>query len=383
MTFEFATANRILFGPGISAEIPALARTLGNSVLILTDSKIRARLLIKGLSKIKISSFILKVEKEPDINLVIMAMRMYNEYNCNFVIALGGGSSIDTGKALASLVANPGNPLDYLEIVGSGRIFEKPSVPFIAVPTTSGTGSEVTRNAVIAIPEHHIKVSLRSPFLLPKVAVIDPELTYSLPPALTASTGLDALTQLIEPFICNSPTPLTDLVCRSGIVLASKSLLQAYHNGYDIKAREEMSLVSLYGGMALANARLGAVHGLASCLGGIYPMSHGLICARLLPLVMETNLRSLRSRQPESPILKRFAEIAQLLTGNPVSSAEDAIVFLFDLQEKLEIPKLREFGLESKDFSYLVAQAQKSSSMRGNPIKLTDEDLITILEKAI
>jgi len=383
MTFEFATANRILFGQGVSAEIPNLARTMGNSVLIITDSKKRAGSLIKSLLKIKISSFILIVNHEPDINLVIMAIRMYNECNCNFVISLGGGSSIDTGKALSSLVANPGNPLDYLEIVGSGRLFQKPSVPFIAVPTTAGTGSEVTRNAVIAIPEHHIKVSLRSPFLLPKVAIVDPELTYSMPQALTASTGLDALTQLIEPFVCNSPTPLTDLVCRSGIVIASKSLLQAYHNGNDTKAREEMSLVSLYGGMALANARLGAVHGLASCLGGMYPMSHGLICARLLPLVMETNLRSLRSRQPESPILKRFNEIAQLLTGNPASSAEDAVVFLFDLQEKLAIPKLRESGLEPKDFSFLVAQAQNSSSMRGNPIKLTDKDLIEILEKAI
>lgn len=193
-------------------------------------------------------------------------------------------------------MANGGDPLDYAEVIGHGRPLERRSLPLIAIPTTAGTGAEVTRNAVIGSPEHRVKVSLRSPLMLPEVAIVDPELTRDLPPALTASTGLDALTQLIEPLVSCRTNPLTDALCRSGIQRAARSLRRAVEHGEDLVAREDMSLASLFSGLALANAALGAVHGLTGPLGGMFEASHGALCASLLPAVMEANVRALRHR---------------------------------------------------------------------------------------
>ena len=383
MRFEFATSNRIIFGPGTCFEVPTLANQLGRCALIVTDSRERVKPLLDELILQGLSNIVYMVEREPNIQSVLMAMRNYIDSNCDLVIGFGGGSTLDTGKAVAALATNPGNPLDYLEVVGLGQTLEKPSAPFIAIPTTAGTGSEVTRNAVIAVPEKRVKVSLRSPFMLPRIAVVDPELTLSLPPEVTASTGLDALTQVIEPYFCNTPTPLTDSFCRDGITLSCQSMLKVYLDGQDAAAREDMSLVSLYSGMAMANARLGAVHGLAGPLGGMYQVPHGIVCARLLPLVMETNLQALRSRKPDSPVLTRYIEVAQILTGIQDSIPEDSIVRVRELCEKMSIPPLGMYGLKSKDFPSLISQAQKSSSMKGNPIVLKDAELIEILEKAM
>ena len=207
--------------------------------------------------------------------------------------------------------------LDYLEIVGRGKALANRSAPFIAIPTTAGTGAEVTRNAVLASPEHQIKVSLRSPHLLPRLAVIDPELTYDLPPALTASTGLDALTQLIEPYVCLRANPMTDGDCVEGIHRVARSLREAVFNGQNKSAREDMAMASLFGGLALANAGLGAVHGFAGPIGGVFPAPHGAICAALLPQVMAANLRALRQREPDS-LRCAVTRVATLLTGNPM-----------------------------------------------------------------
>ena len=247
---------------------------------------------------------------------------------CDVIIGLGGGSAIDTGKAIAALLTNPGDPLDYLEVIGRGQALHATPLPYIAIPTTAGTGSEVTRNAVLASPEHRVKVSLRSPLMLPRVAIVDPELTYSLPPAITASTGLDALTQLIEPYTCNSPNPLVDAICREGMQRAARSLKRAYQDGNDVAAREDMSIAALFGGLALANAKLGAVHGFAGPLGGLFPAPHGMICARLLPLIVEANVRALQERKPNTSVLQRYAEVAQLLTGRSTAGASDAIEWL-------------------------------------------------------
>ena len=382
MRFEFSTANRIIFGAGTCAEVPSLARALGRKALVFTDSPERVAPLIVGLSEKGISTNIFEVKNEPDINSVIMAMRIFKESQFDLALGFGGGSALDTGKAAVVLAANPGDPLTYLEVIGQARVLEVPSLPYIAIPTTAGTGSEVTRNAVITIPEERIKVSLRSPFILPRIAVVDPELTYSLPPTATASTGFDALSQVIEPFVSNAPTPLTDSLCRDGIFRAGRSLLKAYQDGLNAAAREDMSLVSLYGGLSLANARLGGVHGFAGVLGGRYPAPHGSICAILLPLVMEANLRALRSRHPYSSVLDRFREVAQLLTGDPASTAEDAIACLFDLRNKMAIRTLSTYGLKPEDLPLLIGQAQQSSSMKGNPIELTNQELMDILERA-
>ena len=383
MRFEFSTASRIIFGSGTCAEVPSLARRFGKKAFVFTDSTERASDLLVGLSKEDITVDIFKIEHEPDINGVVMAMRIFLESHCNLAIGFGGGSTLDTGKAAVALAANPGDPLAYLEVLGRGRTLEVPPLPFIAIPTTSGTGSEVTRNAVIAIPGEGIKVSLRSPFILPRIAIVDPELTHSLPPAVTASTGFDALTQVIEPFVSSAPTPLTDGLCRDGIHRAGRSLLKAYQDGTNTAAREDMSLVSLFGGLSLANAQLGGVHGLAGVLGGRYSAPHGSICAILLPFVMEANLRALRSRRSESPILDRYREVAQLLTGDPTSTAQDGIDRLFDLRNKMSVRTLSTYGLKPEDLPSLVGQAQRSSSMKGNPIQLTDNELIEILEKAV
>jgi alcohol dehydrogenase class IV len=383
MRFEFATAGRILFGAGRAAEVPTLAAQLGHHAFVVTDSRLRAALLLAGLSTQGLSTAVFLVEKEPDIAAVLLATQAFKDVGSDLVIGLGGGSAIDTGKAVAALAANPGEPLDYLEVVGGGQPLERPSVPYIAIPTTAGTGAEVTRNAVLAVPEQRVKVSLRSPFLLPLLAVVDPELTYSMPPALTANTGMDALTQVLEPFVCNAPTPLTDALCRDGIARAGRSLSRAYAHGDDAAARQDMSLVSLYGGLALANARLGAVHGLAGPLGGLLPAPHGAICARLLPLVMQANLQALRSRQPASPAFERYAEAARLLTGSPAARPEDGIAYVERLCTELSVRPLGEFGLQAAHFPTIVQQAQQSSSMKGNPIRLTDEELTGILAAAL
>jgi alcohol dehydrogenase class IV len=280
------------------------------------------------------------------------------------------------------LSANPGNLLDYLEVIGAGRSLVRPSAAMVAVPMTAGTGSEVTRNAVIASPAHKVKVSLRSPFLLPRVAVVDPELTYSMLPALTASTGMDALTQVIEPYVSPTSNPMTESLCRDGIQRAGRSLVKACANGLDVSAREDMSLASLFGGLALANARLGAVHGLAGPIGGMFPAPHGAVCARLLPIVTQKNVAALMGDSTSSPVLERYMEIARLLTGDPAADAQAGIDWLHRVTRVLDIPSLAAYGIRSTDFPAIASQAMKSSSMKGNPVPLSENDLIEILSEA-
>lgn len=383
MRFEFATSNRILFGPGTLSEVPALAAALGQRAFLFTNSMERCASLKEGLLALGLSVEVFLVKKEPDLDSVLLATRNMQEFNCQFVIGFGGGSTLDTGKAAAALMTNPGDPLDHLEVVGTGRPLQNPSAAFIAIPTTAGTGSEVTRNAVITLPEKRLKVSLRSPFMLPRFAVVDPQLTYSLPPSVTAMTGMDALTQLIEPFVCITPTPLTDAICRDGIVRAARSLRKAFENGQDANAREDMALASLFGGMALANARLGAVHGLANPVGGFSHAPHGAVCARLLPLVMQANLKVLRTRLPASPAIARYTEVARLLTGDETASAEAGAEWVLELCSTLDIRPLKEYELNPDDLGAVVEQSQKANSMKGNPVNLSDAELFSILQSAI
>ncbi len=229
MRFEFATANRIIFGEGTAATLPELARTFGARPLVVTGATAeRAAWLVAALSAESLA-----VASEPTVDLVRDGARRVREAGCDVVVAVGGGSAIDAGKAIAIIATNGGEPLDFLEVVGKGRALTTAPLPFIAVPTTAGTGSEVTRNAVLASPEHGVKASLRSPMMLPKVALVDPELTYALPPAITASTGLDALTQLIEPYVSARANPITDALCVEGISRAAGALGRAYRDGGD------------------------------------------------------------------------------------------------------------------------------------------------------
>ncbi|HEU4563698.1 MAG TPA: iron-containing alcohol dehydrogenase, partial [Gemmatimonadaceae bacterium] len=229
----------------------------------------------------------------------------------------------------------------------------------------------------------HVKVSLRSPLMLPAVALIDPTLTYTLSPALTASTGMDALTQCIEPFVTPQANPLTDAIAREGMRRAARSLRRAVRDGSDVDARRDMAVASLCGGLALANAKLGAVHGFAAPLGGMFPVPHGTACARLLPGVVEANVRALRARAPSSPALARYDEVARTLSGRADARAEDAADWLQSLGDDLAIPRLSAYGLAAEHVPGVAAKARKASSMQGNPVALTDEELAGILVAAL
>src|SRR5450759_1521275 len=327
MRFEFATAARIIFGPGTVGEVAPAAREMGQRALLVTGRGAgRASALIRALRASGVECVPFAAKGEPTVDLVRLGARAAREERCDLVIAFGGGSAIDAGKAIAALAANDGDVLDYLEVVGRGQALSRPSLPFIAVPTTAGTGSEATRNAVLASPEHRVKASLRSPLMLPRLAVVDPELTYDLPPRITASTGLDALTQLIEPYVSLRANPMTAQFCVEGLRRAASALPRVWENGGDRAARCDMAWASLLGGMALANAGLGAVHGFAAPIGGMWAAPHGAVCAGLLPYVMEVNVRALRARAPEK--LTRYDEVARLLTGRPHATAPDGVAWI-------------------------------------------------------
>ncbi len=381
--FEFATAGRIIFGAGALREAGALAASLGRRALVVTGADPdRAAPLIERLDAADVSWVRFAVPTEPTVRLVQEGAARAREAGCDLVIAFGGGSAIDAGKAIAALLTNPGDPLDYLEVVGRGQALSQPAAPMIAIPTTAGTGAEVTRNAVLAVPERRVKVSLRSPLMLPRVALVDPELTYNLPPQITAYTGLDALTQVIEPFVSRKANPLTDALCRAAIPQAARSLPRAYADGQDTAARDEMAFASLCGGLALANAGLGAVHGFAGPLGGMFDAPHGAICAALLPHVMAANSAILAERQPNSPALARYAEIARLLTGRADATPADGALWVADLVDTLGIPPLSRYGLTEADFPALIDASARASSMQANPVELTRDDMAAILRRA-
>jgi Alcohol dehydrogenase, class IV len=381
-SFEFTTANRIIFGAGKLNELGKhIERNTKRLFLVSGRSSDAIPRLREILSVLGISFTEFQVHGEPTIEVVRAGIKAAQ--NCNMIMGLGGGSILDTGKAIAALVTNPGDVFVYLEVIGKGKPLVNAPLPYIAIPTTAGTGSEVTRNAVIESPEQNVKVSLRSPLMLPYIALVDPELTYNLPPAITASAGLDALTQLIEPFVSVKANPMTDAICREGIYYAARSLRRAFENGADKKAREGMSLASLFGGLALANAALGAVHGFAGPLGGMLHAPHGALCARLLPLVMETNIRALETRYPKHPALGRYGEIARILTAEKEASAQDGVRWTTELVKTLEIPGLSAYGMNEKNFSEAVEKTMKANSFKGNPIALDKEELMLILEKAL
>jgi alcohol dehydrogenase class IV len=277
------------------------------------------------------------------------------------------------------LLTHPADIFDYLEVIGKAQPLKNPPLSCIAIPTTAGTGAEVTRNAVLLSPEHRVKVSLRHAMMLPRVAIVDPQLTDSLPQAVTASTGLDALTQLIEPYVSARANPMTDAVCVEGMKRA-RSLRRAHTN--DPAARDDMCVASLFGGMALANAGLGAVHGFAAPIGGMFDAPHGAVCAALLPHAMEMNLRALRERGPET-IARRFQDVARILTDNPQAGAEDGIAWAAEVCRDLKIPGLRSYGIAEAHAEELCDKAAASSSMKANPVVLTKTELRELLIRSL
>lgn len=386
MTFEFATAGRILFGVGKRHELPALLKDYrARRVFCVTSGSAERAQPIYDLIRETGAEYIdFPVTKEPDLTCIEDGLRRMREFAPDCIVAIGGGSVIDASKAFAALEANPGDLLDYLEVIGAGKSLANPvRLPVIAMPTTAGTGSEVTRNAVISSPEHRVKVSLRSRTMLPAVALVDPELTISLPPLVTAYTGMDALVQLLEPYVSVSATLMTDALCRQGLALGAPALVRVMDEPADVQARADMSFASLLGGMALANAKLGAVHGFAGVLGGMYNAPHGAVCAILLPPVIEHNLAALRQRQPDDRALARYDEAARLILSQDGAEADDLVVWAQRMNDSLAIPRLGTYGVMEAALPEIVEKSAKSSSMKGNPLPLTPQELMAVLQAAL
>ncbi len=383
MNFEFETAKRIVVKTHGLAILEDLIKDFGKSVLVVGRKHAQATLdVITYLENAGCESQTLYVKGEPTLDQLTKNVDFARKHAFEVVVAVGGGSVIDMGKMISALITNTRDIIDYLEVIGKAMPLNERPTPFIAIPTTSGTGAEVTKNGVVSSPLDQVKVSLRSPMMFADLVIIDASLTLSLPAAITASTGMDALTQNIEPYVSNKANPITDAFAKEGIQRIGRSLQRAYDEPDNLRAREDMAMGSLMGGLALANAKLGAVHGFAAVLGGMYDINHGVVCALLLPHVMEANVKALKKDDPDHPILKRYQEVASFLTHNYNASIQDGIDFVFDLVKHTQIPSLAQFDIPAKDDEIIIQKAMRSSSMQGNPIALSEAELKTILENA-
>ena len=378
MHFSFSAPRQIVFGPGVAGRLPDLVAGLGRRPFIITGAhpdRVAAALgtLLDSPGG--------RAENEPTVDGVRRLTERARAARADCVVGIGGGSVIDTAKAVAMLVANGTDPLDHAEVIGEGRPITEASLPVIAVPTTAGTGAEVTANAVVLSPEHGVKVSLRAISMVPTIALVDPDLTLSCPPGTTADSGFDAITQCLEPLVSHASTPITDALALDGLRHAD-ALRRAFVDGADRLAREEMSLMALYGGLCLANAKLGAVHGFAGPLGGMIDAPHGALCGALLGPVVETNLAALRTRDAGNPALDRYRLAAVSVTGRPDAQAGDLVAWISDTVDLLEVPGLRRLGLDPVRHPEAVRKGSVSSSMKGNPIVLTEAELFEVLARA-
>lgn len=397
---------RIVMGRGIAAQAIASAwKSLhAKKPLLVTGqggvARLKDSVLVHALPHdFDFDRQVVLIDGEPTVEAAVAAAQRAAALAVDCVVSVGGGSALDLGKAVAALTANQHRDIfDFLEVIGKAQPLDRDPLPFIAVPTTSGTGSEATKNAVLKSVLHKRKVSIRHDKMFPVVAVIDPLLTLSCPPSVTANVGMDTLCQVLEPFLCNAPNPFVDALSREGIIRASRSLRDAVRDGQNVEAREDMAVASVLGGLSLANARLGAVHGFAAVLGGMFDRApHGAICGLLLPFVFEANIEALVDAIEQADAagaegkhdllvkLRRFEEAARLMTNNPQATLEDGILWLHALLRDIDIPPLASLchGLDEKLFKDIVAATQTASSTRGNPLKLSDERLEDILRRAL
>jgi len=375
--FAFATAGRIAFGSGVSRQAPGIAATLGRRAFVLTGATpARVAWLIEAVRAAGPDVATFAVAGEPEVDTARRAVAAAREFGADVVVAIGGGSVIDAGKATAALMREAGDPLDYLEVVGAGRRLSQAPAPLIAIPTTAGTGAEVTMNAVLSAPSHRRKVSLRDPRLLPAHALVDPDLLAGAPRGVLLASGLDAIVQVIEPYLSRLANPLTDALCREAIPLGLAALPRLLA-GED--ARADMAFVSLCGGLALANAGLGAVHGLAGVIGGRTGAPHGAICGRLLPGALAANEAALT---PDHPARSRLREVRAWIAGALGGGEGDAVETLRAWTDRQGLPRLGALGVTAADADAIAAASAASSSMRGNPVALTPEALAEIVRAA-
>jgi alcohol dehydrogenase class IV len=382
LAFEFATAGQILFGRGLVERLGKLTAAQGSRALVIggRDPK-RWENVVQLLEAAHVQSESCAVAGEPTVERVAELVEQGRRFKAEVIIGIGGGSAIDSAKAVAGLFNNPGQVSDYLEVVGAGKPLTQPGLPWFALPTTAGTGAEVTKNAVLDVPSHRQKVSLRSPLLFARTALVDPALTDDLPQPITLATGMDALTQLIEAFTTWRAQPLTDGFCELGISLSARSLRLAC-NETTPAVRDDLALASLLSGMALANAGLGIVHGFAGPIGGAFGAPHGSICAALLPAAEAINLQALQEREPANPALDRYRRVAQILTGDAGAKPYDGVEWLAQLSHDLRVPRLSDLGIGQADFADIISKTKTASSTKANPIQLTEAELEEILVRA-
>lgn len=382
--FELGLPQSVRFGFGVSRAVGDCVRAFGHRVLVVTGANAeRVEWVWAALRLASVESTAVAVKGEPTVEDLLTAVEVGRQHAVQAVVAVGGGSALDLGKAVAALLANPGDPFDFIEVVGKGSPLAHPALPIIAIPTTAGTGSEVTKNAVLQSTTHRVKASLRHSSMLPRVALIDPELTFSMSPALTAATGLDALTQCLEPYVSVNANPWTDGIALEGLRRGARALRVAFEEPTNRQARGDMALCSMFGGMALANAKLGAVHGLAAPLGGRLKAPHGAVCARLLPLVMRSNIDALRRLDGSHPLLERYTTIARVVTCDAQADAEAGVNWVAALVRGLGVPGFSDYGMTADDVEEIALQGARASSMRGNPVVLTDAELRAILRAAL
>ena len=382
VTWDFNTPTQIIFGSG---SITRLSEIIGANrhVLIVTGGNKPIKERIESLLPSNENRVDwISVEREPTIDFLLGVCDSYCDNPPDAIVAVGGGSVIDTGKVISSFVRRPNEIRDYAEVIGKGLPVDQTGLKMVAIPTTAGTGSEVTRNAVMTIPDSHVKVSLRGKGLYPSVAIVDPELTLSLPPGVTASTGMDALTQLIESLVSIKANPFSQVICRTGLSGIGYHLVDAYQDGQNITAREGMSYASLMSGIALANSGLGAVHGFAAVIGGMFGIAHGEICASMLPAVCSVNIDALMRTNSHHPALQIYDECIQLIISKKKTNRLDLIEWLRELHGSIGIRSLSRLGVTSSSFPEIITRTKLSSSIKGNPIVLSDEDLLKILEFA-
>lgn len=378
--FQFMTATRIIFGEGSLNASLSILNQFGYSVLLVTGKdQQRAQPLISYLNSQGMRYQHVAISAEPHITMIEETAVIGRKFQPDMVVAIGGGSVLDTGKALAAMVPNLGNVYDYVDVVGRNVPLKTKSLPFIAIPTTASTGAEVTNKAVLRSGQDMVKVSLRSPDLLPDVAIVDPTLTYHTSLAISARGVMETFSHLMEAYVCGDPNPLTDMVCEEGLRRLADSALPACLDD-DKRSRADLAFAAMLGGMAMSNVKLGAANGLASSLGGKLKVPHSIIIGRLTPFVMRENIEAARLAG-RGDILARYTRLSQLLTKNGGAAVDDCITWARSMLERLAIPLLSEFGVCHHSFQRVARDALQSVSIRGNPLPLNEERLIYILRQ--
>ncbi|MCX7560478.1 iron-containing alcohol dehydrogenase [Sulfitobacter sp. F26204] len=378
--FSFFSPKALYFGRGQSAGTASLAAGFGQAILLVHGaSATRAAWLKDACTTAGLTLRTLSCANEPSLPDIDAALTELDGFKPDVVIALGGGSVMDFGKALAALIRCDGKPIEYLEVVGDGRPLDVPPISLIALPTTAGTGAEVTKNAVITVPEHGIKVSLRDPRMVPDIAIIDPALMQGAPKAVVLASGLDAVTQVIEPYLCLKANPMTDALCH-GAIPKGLGALKAVVEKDATQAWDSLAWVSTCGGLALANAGLGAVHGFAGVIGGKTNAPHGEICGTLLPAVLNSHLAKSEKHSEIGLRLQWVLDQIDGCFGSGTTGSE--VAGLRNWSREAGLRGLKEMGLSSGDFAEVAALAAKASSMGANPFALSQPELVQILHDA-